>query len=325
MWNRYWSSYKSGWLEDHLIVGFSNFFACDLQIYLSKYHDPQNILRPSRSQVLIKCWCFFNINDYNIVIFNWGVKMILKIIFWGVLGHKNFTYFKNVRPLLAMWQNLNLLFAENRWLTILPEQKCPGTHSSSLSDEVNDESGHGHHCTLGHTPSRLHHNEVFVGNVRRAMGSHIWRHVCHHVAKGVERPHGELEEEAPEDSQEAVEGDVPEDDVVDGRDFRHLWAKCFWNELTKLSTLCTFRQMCCCCCLPTKQLSKNWRRIVSKCSFFRKEFLIELLLSSDGVRQLNWMKVKSRVSKPLFIQGFPFMGSSKKNLKMNFMRVLQYH
>ncbi len=104
----------------------------------------------------------------------------------------------------------------------LPEQKCPSTHCCSLTDKVDDETGHGHHCTLGHTPGRLNYDEVLVSNVRWAVGSHIWRHVCHHVAEGVERAHGELEEEPPEDSQQAVEGDVPEDEVVDGCDFRHL-------------------------------------------------------------------------------------------------------
>ena len=70
-------------------------------------------------------------------------------------------------------------------------------------------------------PSRLHDHEVLVGDVWRSVCPHVGGHVGHHVAERVERPHRELQQEPAQHGQQAVQGNVLEDDVVEGSYFRH--------------------------------------------------------------------------------------------------------
>ena len=99
---------------------------------------------------------------------------------------------------------------------------------------MDDQSGHGHDSALGHAPGGLHDDKVLVGDVGRPVSPHVGRHVGHHVAEAVEGPHRELQQKAADDGQEAVQGHVPERDVVERRNLRHFSVKISTKVRTKL-------------------------------------------------------------------------------------------
>ena len=119
--------------------------------------------------------------------------------------------------------------------SFLPEQKGPDGHRDPLAQEVDDQSGHGHDSALGHAPGGLHDDKVLVSDVGRPVSPHVGRHVGHHVAEAVEGPHRELQQKAADDGQEAVQGHVPERDVVERRNLRHFSVKISTKVRTKLT------------------------------------------------------------------------------------------